>query len=88
MLTATTKPSNAGHLLTNRWLKLNNRHKLFGHVFDKNHSGDLARGSRNAKDGRIAREELRRLGWVEADLPRRPKNAPAKLALAARLRRE
>jgi REP element-mobilizing transposase RayT len=77
-----------------RWLlsacafRLNNRHKLFGHVFDKNHSGDLPRESRDAKAGRIAREELRRLGWVEADLSRRPKNDPAKLALAARLRRE
>jgi hypothetical protein len=52
------------------------------------HSGDLPRESRNAKAGRIAREDLRRLGWVEADLSRRPKNDPAKLTLAARLRRE
>ena len=38
--------------------------------------------------GRIVREELRRLGWNEAELERRRKNDPGKLAMAARLRRE
>ena len=33
-------------------------------------------------------EELRRLGWSEEDLVRRPKNHPGKLAIAVRLRRE
>jgi hypothetical protein len=40
----------------------------------------------NPKARRIAREELRRLGWVEAGLSRRPKNDSAKLALAARVK--
>jgi hypothetical protein len=47
----------------------------------------LSKGG-NAKARRIAREELRRLGWVKAGLSRRPKNDPAELALAARRRRE
>jgi hypothetical protein len=33
-------------------------------------------------------EELRRRGWTEADLGRRRKSDPVKLAVAARLRRE
>ena len=37
---------------------------------------------------RIIAEELQRLGWTEADLQRQRKNAPDKLAMAARLRRE
>ena len=41
-----------------------------------------------ARVGRIIAEELGRLGWQESDLANRRKNDPAKLALAARLRRE
>jgi len=37
---------------------------------------------------RIVSEELTRLGWAEADLAARPKAAPEKLDIAARLRRE
>jgi len=33
-------------------------------------------------------EELKRLGWSEADLVKQRKNAPGKLELAARLRQE
>ncbi len=33
-------------------------------------------------------EELKRLGWTRADLAQRRKSDPAKVALAARLRRE
>jgi hypothetical protein len=75
-------------LLSAYTIRLNHRHKLFGHVFHKNHSGDLPRESREAKAGWIVWEEPRRLGWVEADLSRPPNSAPAKLALATRLRRE
>jgi REP element-mobilizing transposase RayT len=75
-------------LLRANTIRLNNRHTLFGLVLPGNHSGDLPRESRNAKAGRIVREDLRRLGWVEADLSGRPKNDPAKLALAPRRRRE
>ena len=37
---------------------------------------------------RRAGEELRRLGWGEADLGRRPKGDPKKMAIAARLRKQ
>ena len=52
------------------------------------HSGELRRETAEAKAERIIAEELRRLGWSQADLDRRRKNDPAKLALAARLRQE
>jgi putative transposase len=54
----------------------------------EHHSGALRRESAQAKAERIVREQLRRLRWKEADLAARPKGDPAKLALAARLRRE
>ena len=41
-----------------------------------------------AKAERLISEQLRRLGWEEGDLALRPKSDPAKLKLAARLRRE
>ncbi len=50
--------------------------------------GALRRETAEVKAERIVAEELRRLGWTEADLARRHKSDPAKLALAARLRRE
>jgi hypothetical protein len=37
---------------------------------------------------RIVDEELRRLGWTEADLAARRKSDPDKLVIAARLRKE
>jgi len=52
------------------------------------HAGELKRESAEAKAGRIIAEELKRLGWRPGDLSDRPKSDPAKLALAARLRRE
>lgn len=52
------------------------------------HSGELRRESAAAKADRIVAEELKRLGWTEADLERRRKSDPGKLAIAARLRRE
>ena len=54
----------------------------------EHHSGELRRETAEAKAERIIAEELRRLGWSQADLDRRRKNDPAKLALAARLRQE
>ena len=53
-----------------------------------NHPGQLRRESGEAKAQRIIVEELARLGWSQADLARRRKSDPAKLALAARLRNE
>jgi hypothetical protein len=52
------------------------------------HAGDLRRENGQARAERIIGEELQRLGWAEADLLRERKNAPGKLAMAARLRRE
>jgi hypothetical protein len=52
------------------------------------HAGELRRESAEVRAERIIAEELRRLGWSEAELVERRKSDPAKLALAARLRRE
>jgi putative transposase len=53
-----------------------------------NHAGTLHQESAQARAERIVAEELHRLGWDKAQLAARPKSDPAKLALAARLRRE
>ncbi|HTV40144.1 MAG TPA: hypothetical protein VMF08_06200 [Candidatus Sulfotelmatobacter sp.] len=52
------------------------------------HSGELRRESAEAKAQRIIAEELRRLGWRKNELSRRRKSDPAKLTIAARLRKE
>jgi putative transposase len=52
------------------------------------HSGELRRETAEAKADRIVAEEMRRLGWTEKDLASRAKSDPAKLAIAARLRKE
>ncbi|MGH6630573.1 MAG: transposase [Burkholderiales bacterium] len=54
----------------------------------EHHAGELRRESAEAKAERIIAEELKRLGWVRADLEPRNRSAPEKLELAARLRRE
>ncbi|MHB8520792.1 MAG: hypothetical protein ACYDH9_08530 [Limisphaerales bacterium] len=54
----------------------------------EHHSGELKRESAEAKAERIIWEELKRRRWTEADLKQRAKSDPAKLALAARVRRE
>lgn len=54
----------------------------------EHHSGQLRLETAEAKANRIVAEELRRRGWQEADLRKRRKSDPAKLAVAARLRRE
>ena len=54
----------------------------------QHHSGELKRESAAAKAERIICEELKRLKWREGELLARPKSDPAKLAMAARLRRE
>lgn len=51
------------------------------------HSGALRLESAEAKTERIISEELGRRGWKESDLLRHCKSDPAKLAIAARLRR-
>jgi len=52
------------------------------------HAGALRRESAEAKAERLMGQELKRLGWREADLAARRKSDPLKLAIAARLRRE
>jgi hypothetical protein len=54
----------------------------------EHHAGQLRLETAQAKAERIIAEELRRLRWKETNLSARPKSDPAKLALAARLRRE
>jgi hypothetical protein len=49
---------------------------------------EVRRESAAAKAERIVAEELARLGWQEEELLRQRKNAPEKLAIAARLRQE
>jgi putative transposase len=52
------------------------------------HAGEMRQESAQIKAERMVAEELRRLGWKESDLRQKAKSDPAKLALAARLRRE
>ena len=54
----------------------------------EHHAGGLHRQSGETRAERIIGEELQRLGWTEADLLSQRKNAPGKLAMAGRLRRE
>jgi hypothetical protein len=54
----------------------------------EHHAGEWRRESGEAKAERLVGQELKRLGWTEADLAVRRKSDPLKLAIAARLRRE
>jgi hypothetical protein len=54
----------------------------------EHHSGLMHSEGSQARAGRIIGEEPSRLGWTELDLQVRLKNAPEKLAIAARLRKE
>ena len=54
----------------------------------EHHSGELHRESAEARAERIMAEELGRLGWKPAELARRRKTDPRKLAIAARLREQ
>ncbi|HVM48033.1 MAG TPA: hypothetical protein VMU04_08400 [Candidatus Acidoferrum sp.] len=52
------------------------------------HAGELHRQAADARAERIIAEELQRKGWSEQELQARRKNDPAKLDIAARLRKE
>ena len=54
----------------------------------EHHSGHLHQQTSAGRAERIIAEELTRLGWTESDLATQRKNAPEKLAIAARLRKE
>jgi hypothetical protein len=54
----------------------------------ESHGGAMRQESVENQAERIIAGELERLGWSEAELKRRHKSDPAKLELAARLRRE
>ncbi len=54
----------------------------------EHHSGELHRQAAESKAERIIAEELTGQGWREEDLLVRRRNDPAKLEIAARLRRE
>jgi hypothetical protein len=67
------------------------RQDLLGRMQDRvgaEHYGEERRETAEARAERIVAEELRRLGWREADLGRRAKGDAGKVALAARLRAE
>ena len=61
--------------------------RMHGHL-GSNHSGALRRESAAEQGEAILAQELRRLGWKEADLSQRAKGDRAKIALAAKLRQE
>ena len=54
----------------------------------EHHFGELRRETAEAKRQRIIAEELGCLGWQQADLATHRKSDPAKLQIAARLRKE
>ena len=54
----------------------------------QHHSGAMRRESEWARAEAMIAQELKDLGWNEAELKRRPKSEAAKLALAARVRGE
>ncbi|MEI7732421.1 MAG: hypothetical protein WCO56_22815 [Verrucomicrobiota bacterium] len=54
----------------------------------EHHAGGLRSEAAEHQAEKIIAKELKRLKWKEADLERRHKSDPAKLALAVRLRRE
>jgi hypothetical protein len=54
----------------------------------EHHSGRLHQQTSVSRAERIIAEELTRPGWTENDLAAQRKNAPEKLPLAARLRKE
>ena len=51
------------------------------------HAGELRRESAALRAERISGEALQRLGWSQEELAARRKGDPAKMAMAARLRR-
>jgi hypothetical protein len=53
-----------------------------------NHPGQARQETAEAKANRLIQEQLRLLGWTEADLASRRKSDPSKLAMAARLKAE
>jgi putative transposase len=60
----------------------------FGDTAGEHHTTEIARQNAQFRADRIILEHLARLGWNPAQLQSRPKGDPAKLALAASLRRE
>jgi len=54
----------------------------------EHHAGELKCERAEVRAERIIQEELKRLRWDAGELSRRRKSDPAKLAIAARLRRE
>jgi len=54
----------------------------------RHHGGSVRTETAQAKAGRIVAEELRRRGWIPAELARRRKGDAAKIQLAQRLRSE
>ena len=67
------------------------RKELLGQMSDRmgeNHYAVERKASGEVKARRIVAAELKRLGWKQAELPRRRKGDPAKVTIARRLRTE
>ena len=62
-------------------------HKMEGKL-GEHHSGEMRRESAEAKALRLLNQELVGLGWTQQELEARRKSDPAKLRIAARLRKE
>jgi len=72
-------------------IRLNHKRQLLQRMegsLGGHHAGELHRQAADAKAERIIAEALQRNGWSEQELQGRRKNDPAKLDIAARLRRE
>jgi hypothetical protein len=67
------------------------RHELLATAAERvgaNHYGSDRQDVGEQRAERIVREEMRRLGWKEVDLPQRRKGDKAKVTVARRLRQE
>jgi hypothetical protein len=81
------QPLRRGWLLGSEAFRQQMLEQAEGKVGD-HHFGKLRLETAEAKAERIIAEELKRRAWAEADLAKRRKSDPEKLAIAVRLRRE
>ena len=70
------------------WLRVDRLLAQMAGGMGEHHGGEERHASAEAVAEGIVDEELKRLGWREADLARRPKGDAGKVAMARRLRRE
>ena len=71
--------------------RFNRRHKVLGQMAEKagaSHYGEELQESAEEKAQRIVAEEMRKLGWAQADLEQHRKGDRRKVRIARRLRQE